>query len=319
MSIKSSVAVSIVSLVVLSGGIVAMIRPSQLNGNRTSSWPVKPQSNAGSKDPSGHRTAKGLETQAMNAPQLDQEEFQRDRAFIESFVYAEDLDGMVKAADDIDRKWGQTGGEYYGQLMLNTANLIINHFHDEKTAALSQKYIFDALARADTFSLELETKLLPFLSIDLNPTEKTNGLDSAWARERSDKTKLWLHAWQRMEKEIDRNFNFNDRAFLNVSPPDKTGLPAGVSPEAVKDPALRAQYEAAISANAEKARKYNRQHALRYIDETFSKNAEQYLIRAYSTPPFNTEELTKYLNAYIPDKRVQGRILHAVAKNTSAL
>ena len=185
------------------------------------------------------------------------------------------------------------------------------------TYSLSQKYALTALSKADTFSLELEIKILPFVAMDLAPRTKTDDVDSAWLKERAVKARLWLHAWQRLEREIDRNFNFDDRASLNVSPPEITVFPDGVTPEAIKDPTLRAQYQAAISANAEKAKKYDRQYMLRHLDKTFPAKAEQYIVRVYSQSPFNTEELKSYLNSYISDQNRRESILQQVAKNIS--
>jgi hypothetical protein len=47
----------------------------------------------------------------------------------------------------------------------------------------------------------------------------------------------------------------------------------------------------------------------------FPKRAEQYIIRAYSKPPFDVEELKQYLDNYIADTKTKARILDAVTKN----
>jgi hypothetical protein len=247
-----------------------------------------------------------------------QEELQSDLARIEVFRRARDLDGLIITADELEEKWSRQDGELYGRLMLNISNIIANGFDDERIYTLSQKYAAAALAKADKFSLQLEAKLLEFIAMDIASVQTTGAGDSDWVRERSTKAKLWLHAWQRLERGIDKDFDFNDAASLNVCPPAETGLPCGIAPEVIKDPKLRAEYEASITANNEKARRFNQQYNLRLIGEYLPKEAEQYLTRAYSKPPYNLEELKGDLDEYLTDKTLKARIVNEVKKNMSS-
>lgn len=77
----------------------------------------------------------------------------------------------------------------------------------------------------------------------------------------------------------------------NVAPPP--GIPgmAGMSPNAIKDPATRAKYEAAIQENADNARQNRRQHVLRDMDWAMSKRIKNYMLKTFrssdvSTPDF---------------------------------
>jgi hypothetical protein len=271
-------------------------------------------------DGKGHRLIMPMsndfaDLQTPSEGDLSHEQYQRDIAELDNFCRDNDLDGLIKTADELEKKWRQGNAEYYGRLMLEIGNLIANDFSDDRAGALSQKYIFAALSKADNFSLELEAKLLPFLSIDISPKTTADDSMSAWEKDRRAKVKLWLHAWQRLEKEIDRNFDFNDLPLLNVMPPKETGLPAGIVPEAIKDIKLRLKYKAAISANAEKAQRFNHQFMLRQIDKSFPTIAESYIISAYSKPPFNTKELNEYLDIYLSDVNTKRRILRMVGEN----
>lgn len=245
------------------------------------------------------------------------QQYQRDLARLSDLSKANDLDGLVKFADELEVKWGRRGGDDYARLMLNISNLIVNDFYNEKIYQLSQKYIFTALSKSDSFSLDSEVKLLPFLAIALAPSTAPTDVTSAWAKERNIKAKLWLHAWFRLEKEIDRKFNFNDKPFLNITPPVETGLPSGVAPEAIKDARLRALYEAEITANAKKARIYNRQYILRQIEKEFPQKAENYIVSAYSKSPINPNELEQLLNTYIGDYTTRERIKDEVKRRRS--
>lgn len=244
----------------------------------------------------------------------DRQELDNDLLYLDGYVRRGDLDEFVKAADQVKEKWSLRDQEYYGRLMLNISNMLANYFDAGRAWQLSQKYASDALARADRFSPYLETDILRFLSLDLAPRLATGDVASEWAKERGAKAKLWLHALRRMEQGTDVNFDFNDLPYLNVMPPEETGLPAGVAPEGIKDPRLRAQYEAAIKANTEKSRKYNQQFEMRHLNQFFAPKAEEYLIKAYSKPPFALEELKKLLDANLKSKGRKEKILNGVKK-----
>lgn len=256
---------------------------------------------------------KQISQRSLAAKALTQEQYRSELEKLGVLDRAKDFDSVVRVANDLNNRWGRSGGQYYGLLMLEIGNLLENHFSREGIFAISQKYISDALAKSETLPLWLEIRLLGFLSRDIAFPNSNH--TASWIRERRAKAGLWLHAWRRLEKEINRDFDFNDRARLNVSPPDESGLPAGIVPEGIKDPKLRAQYEAALAANAKKGREYNRQFELRKLDETFPKTAENYLIRVYSKPPYQTEELRRYLLAYRVNRQVRERVLSQVRKN----
>jgi spore germination cell wall hydrolase CwlJ-like protein len=97
-------------------------------------------------------------------------------------------------------------------------------------------------------------------------------------------------------------------------PPKESGLPAGVAPEAITNPALRAKYEEAIAANRKLANKRNHQLMLRELARRFPKDAEDYLIKVYSQSPNRIAELSEYLRTYGIDHVTSKRIVHEVEK-----
>jgi hypothetical protein len=260
----------------------------------------------------GSNTQISQQSLATNA--LTQEQYRNELSKLVVLDRAKDFEGLVRFADDAEKRWGRPAGQYYGLLMLEVANLLENHFSRADIFAISQKYVSSALAKSESFPLWLEIRLLGFLSRD---TASADANTTSWMRERRAKVGLWLHAWQRLEKGINRNFDFSDRPKLNVSPPVETGLPAGIVPEGIKNPKLRAQYEVALAANAKKGREYNRQFELRAIDETFPKTAEAYVVRVYSKPPSHTEELRRVLLAYKLNRQLRERILFQVKRNVT--
>ena len=314
MSFKKPLSFGVALLVLLSAVLVAMTQPGRSRVERIPDFVALPSTvKMGGAPRQGSIGLAG--TQIIHAARLNpQQQLQRDLAHLEIFLNNKDLDGFVKAADELEKNWSQEGGEYYGRLMLNISNLVVNGFQDDRIDRLSQKYAFEALAHADSFSLDLETKLLAFIANDLAQDTASPAAVSEWNKERNTKAKLWLHALQRLERETDRNFNFSDHPTMKVMPPQGTGLPAGVAPEAIKDPKMREQYQAAIDANAKKAREYDRQYMLRHLGESFSPKAERYLVRTYAKPPFKLEELRTYLNEYLTDGSSKERIINEVKK-----
>jgi hypothetical protein len=243
--------------------------------------------------------------------QMDQASFDAEFARLDVLVRSKDLQNFTTAAEEVERQWGHSGGQYYGRLMLEIANAFANYFEGKNVNQSSQIYASIALAKADTFSLRLETILLEFLNRDLGWSAQ--GPDTRdWQGQRAAKAKLWLHGWQRLEKGINRNFDLNERATLSVTPPE--GLPPGADPDAVRDPHKRKQYIQARAAHLAKAEEFSRQFEFRALDGVFPKKAEKYLVRVYSEPPYNMDELERYLTEYNLDDFTKKRVLKAVVE-----
>jgi hypothetical protein len=88
-------------------------------------------------------------------------------------------------------------------------------------------------------------------------------------------------------------------------------MPSGVSPEDIKDPKLRREYEEAIQANNRKAELLNKWWAhdrLVKSKDFFVKKAERFFVQAYSQGPPNLIELNAML-AGINDEDAKKRIL----------
>jgi hypothetical protein len=244
-------------------------------------------------------------------------EFQQELKRIESLSAAKDFDALTAAVDEIERKWRHRSPEFYSALMLKASDEFGSRdFGDAKQYDLEQKYAGLGLKNAGHIPLETELRLILRLERD---REYSKGVlkGGEWAMRRTQKAEMWLGAWHRLESQIDTDWDPGDKPLLNVATPLAAGLPAGVAPEAIKDPELRAQYEEAIRKNNEKAERYRKQYGLRQMRTLFSKPTERYIIRAYSRPPFNLEELKGYLKTYIVEEDVRARILDAVRQNTS--
>ncbi len=141
-----------------------------------------------------------------------------------------------------------------------------------------------------------------------------------WSKQRTEKARFWLRAWQKLEQEIKRDFNFEDRPPAEVPPPPGLRIREGtplLPPQAIPDPKLRKQYAQAIEENKKKRAEYARQVELHDLDKRYVKKAEHYLVAMYAIPPFNRAELEQYLNEYRIGQDVSSRILKEVDHRTT--
>jgi hypothetical protein len=190
-------------------------------------------------------------------------------------------------------------------------------YRDDRQYYIGRKYVALALRRADEIPVETEVELVLNLGGD---AERLRGRtrETEWGDARGRRMELWFHAWRRLEAEMDKGFDPEARPALKVHAPHGTNLPAGVAPEAIADPKLRAEYEEAVAANRRKVQAYTRQYQLRQLNEMFSKQAERYVVEMYSTPPFDSAELGRRLEESLPSQESRQRILDAVTARIAA-
>jgi len=226
------------------------------------------------------------------------------------------LEELLDFSNQLERKWQRMDWNQYASLMLHVCSEISNRgLNDSRLRLESERFARIALSHAGMFSWEYQSDLVDALAY-----QRFSLPDATWVRERREKTELWLQAWRRLEKEFDPTFDVNDRKSLpgmRVMPPFATGLPAGTPPSAIKDPKLRAQYEAAITENNKKAERVNRQLPLHAHGPSFKARAERWLIQAYSQQPRRIGELKHYLQVYVRDYKTRERILKRIETNPS--
>ena len=237
-------------------------------------------------------------------------EYREHWARLEASGKAHDLDGLRALADEVETRWAEADKERYGYLMLGICNALKSPGFREKGHSLAREYAMLALRKSSGLPLLVVFKLLLRVEADWRHFESLDKAD--WSTERSAKVQLWLQAWKRVEEGFDRNWDPNKPPPWQVSPPAATGLPAGVGPEAVQDPKLRAEYEAAIEANRKKWQWYKSQQELRELKQHYLPWAEYYIVSAYSRPPSDVPGLEGYLQNYLSDEEAKTRILDGV-------
>lgn len=236
--------------------------------------------------------------------------YRRDMNSIDEMNTRNEYANLIAYSYQVENKWGSINIERYTELMLKLASAIHNSAQPiEIRYTDAQNIALRALEKFDKHSLETIVRLLPYLQ----DRPITVDDETVWAKKRKTNIELWLRAWQKLEQNIDKKFNFDDLPSINVLPPLETGLPAGVSPLAIKDLRLRMEYEESILKNTRKVEYYNHQYRLQTIIKWFPRKAKEFIIGAYSQPPSNIDELNQLLFSHLIDGKNKDDILQQIS------
>lgn len=252
--------------------------------------------------------------------EMEKQEYKQERTRIKALVKSltieptNDLEKYEKFADEIQNKWKDKNKEYYARLMLKVCGpLTSGSFKDRRCYDLRRQYVLSALKYPNEIALVTELELTGRVQTDMYSRNAPKGAD--FAKRRRKDVQIRLHAWKRLVDAIDPNWDPNEILRSPNAVAASMGFPGTIAPESIKNPTLRAEYEVAIERNRQKIERYSEQSRLHKWLKRFPRHAEPYIIRAYSKPPFNLEELKQYLKKYIVDDKTRARILDAVTKN----
>ena len=217
--------------------------------------------------------------------QIRKRAYEEDMKRMLSLSEMKDIEGLNSFADELKAKWNRIDRKSYVDSILAVCRkLSSGRFDDQRQYALSRKLAILSLTDPNELPLETELDLLGHVMTDITPGAPT---DQEWAQQRKVDIQIRLHAWKRLTDAIDPTWDQNDLLVINVTPPRDSGAPSGVAPDSIKDPRLRAEYEAAIEENRRKSQRYSEQYSLRKWLKRFPKTAEEYIVRAYCKPPFD--------------------------------
>jgi hypothetical protein len=252
--------------------------------------------------------------------EVEKQEYKQDRERIETMKKSfnpgptNDIKSFEKFADEIQRKWKAKDPEHYAKLMLEICGPISSgRFNTDNRANIAKKYALSALTDPNKITLETEIELIGHVMTPMITRFVPTGQE--WTQQRREDIQVRLYDWKRLTDAIDPTWDPNNLPLLNVPLPSGVEGMTGMSPKDINDPALRAKYEADIERNRQKAERYGEQYRLRNWLKRFPPRAEEYIIQAYSKPPFDVEELKQYLDKYVSDTKTKVRILEAVTKN----
>ena len=248
------------------------------------------------------------------------EEYQQELSRLDAISRTSggDLMEMEKIAQKVQDNRSRLGEQRYLTLIWTICRILCSHDFGLSNMAqqkdLARKYATSALQQNEKIPLRTEIGLLLCMLSQAQLTENKISVEM-WITQRGEEAKLWFHAWQQLNAEIDPNFDFSKRypQYINP-PPGYENYPFPVPPDVIKDPKTRADYEAAIKENRQKAANYARQSELRDLKKYFLPFIEKYLVAAYSTEPYDMEELKHNLNLYVKDESFKKRVLAEVDK-----
>lgn len=252
------------------------------------------------------------------SPKLDKESFNRDPEGYMKQVFIisrdkNDLGSYEQFANKILTKWKSRNPEFYARIALKLCRpLTSGRFKDRRCQDVARKYALSALEKRDKIPLELELELIGRVMTNRGTYYRPTRPD--YAQHRPKDVEVRLHAWKRLLDAIDPAWDPTEKLYINVPLPSGAIGHAGMLPKHITDPVLRAEYEAALETNQKKIERYNEQNRLHKWLKRYPKRAEEYIVRAYSEPPFNLPELKQFLETHPPDEKAKNRILEKVKK-----
>ncbi len=252
-----------------------------------------------------------------------QMEFIQDHNIIQTLDQQKDLDRLELVAVEIETAWFIKDKERYGYLMLELCNAFASSdFGDDRQYELARRYSSIALKKSamleesEQIPLETELKLLLHVqdSFDFEEVKDSND----WSYARAEMAELYFHGWERLENAIDKNWDPNDPNLKPLSrPPGIKRWASGMSPNAIEDPILRAEYEISLERYRQEAMYHNKQYGLRDLKKYLLPYIQENLIRLYSGSSFDysnleTQVLQSDLKALVDSNDVKEMILNGV-------
>lgn len=242
------------------------------------------------------------------------EEYSRAYYRIEELGTDGDKSGLLKLANDISAEWKPRSMHYYGELVLHLCQVLTSArqnspLEDIRRIALDAIATYDPLAKQN-IAIRTHFSLLGFSEV--RPSALLAMTDEDRQILRRAETERLMVLWDRMEATIDPNWDPDELVYRNVQPPPGVDHPAGVAPEVITDPVLRAQYEKAIEENDRKVKRRNEQKSLREMRPSVIRSLAAYCAGAYGATPQDDAWLESVLARHVSDPEVRSQIMKAV-------
>jgi len=252
-------------------------------------------------------------------------EYSQDLSRVGELGQKAELEGLDRLASELEEKWFGKNREKYGYIMLGICGTFGSlDFGTDRQYDLARKYAVLVLEKSrkleeeNQIPIEVEFILSGHVQNMLNLKEAVKGED--WPNKRSGLAKLYFHAWHRLERKIDTNWDPNDPNIgTPPCPPAGYKGPGGswMSPEHIKDPTLRAEYETAIEEYRHKHKRHSEQRHLRQLKKSHLPYLQKDILRLYSGPLFDSktleeEVLQRDIERYIEDKDVMITLVRGI-------
>jgi hypothetical protein len=254
---------------------------------------------------SGTRNVRATNSDIPNAD-VPEAEYKVRLARIRQLSDDGNFDKLVKEGDEIQAIWAENGGERFAKLILEMLDAFgysrISDGHPE-VRSLSDEYSTTALARADSFSLESECRLL----MRLRSFSDLPSLDDAEVLKLRNSSKLWLHLFTRLANERDPSADPYLALQKQLSAPENPNWNDEGS-----NPVAKAKFEQAMKVYYEKRKWLGEQYKLRNLATDLAEPwGTKFLANVYSRPPFAREELKMLLSENPLSDKLKKGILKA--------
>jgi hypothetical protein len=244
----------------------------------------------------------------LSAEKAQKLEFKQDRARLDAIDPA-NKDDLKLAASEIERKWAHHDADLYAALMVTACQQLSKGLPDPNTYAVVRGYAVSALDRSNAIPISLVHQLTGIL---LNDSAWISKQD--WQSNRKEDALHCLSLLHEVRATVIKEYDFNDVPMLNVGLPPgaRVNFVSGMDPNDIEDPQVRSQYSAAVEKNNRHIEEFSTQRELHDLDKQFGRQIVQFLIVAYSSPPYDLKELQASLkgSALTGDERKQ--VLDAV-------
>lgn len=242
---------------------------------------------------------------------------------------AKDIAGLKTLAEKLEKKWSQEDPNFYVTIVQS----ICRNFDRNESYELQDKYAKMALdklynlPKGKKVRFQLELSLLWDINNNIfNPYKHINSLakEKDWPEKRLEAARYYFRVWERLEKDIDPNWDPNDRTKSVEYPKPPAGYTgpgmSGMSPDFIEDPKLRAEYEVSLKKYWEIVGYNTEQASLRRLQTSFDMKALQNkILKFYSGPTFDSKNLEvdalkQDLEKCIKDEKIRATILDELKK-----
>ncbi|GEM_PF-5446402 len=150
------------------------------------------------------------------------------------------------------------------------------------------------MAEKDPSTMSIESLLTLANNIKQLPDDPQS---EKWGSHKLEKAYAMAVALNALSSKIDKSVDISRGPMANVPPPKAAGMPAGVCPSAIANPAWREEYIAALKANQTYATLVDQQVAVR--EEVSSLGV---FVKKYMKNYFISEELEKFISSLETNK-----------------
>mgnify|MGYP001262161019 CR=1 FL=1 len=207
--------------------------------------------------------------------------------------------------------WKTKNKEVYAALMLHlTEKASSGAFGKESQHSLARRYALRGLSSGESLSVRTELGLVSHLFTKVSSTTVNT---SAFAVARREEIVARLRLMKHIADDIDPNW----KPVLIIRDNSPMSLLIGTDASGKVNEELRDKKLAEVKLKEEKQALQmeinSEQDYLRKIKEKEIPRITKYIINAYSTPPYNTSELSEYMTNYNIDPGTRKEILDAVS------